>query len=144
MRLRHDLAHKLREHSTDAERLLWQRLRNRQLLKCKFRRQQPIGPYIVDFVCLERRLVIELDGGQHAEQISQDETRTAFLQAEGYRVLRYWNNQVLAELESVLDAILSCLADRATPHPTLAPGSPLAAGSPLPGGPVAAGKGRGP
>jgi very-short-patch-repair endonuclease len=110
MRLRHGSARNLRERSTDAERLLWSRLRNRQLSGCKFRRQQPIGPYVVDLVCLEHRLVIELNGGQHAEQQSQDEIRTAFLQKEGYRVLRFWNNQILGELDSVLDVIYSTLA----------------------------------
>ena len=133
MRLRHDLARGLRGRSTDAEQLLWRRLRNRQLLDCKFRRQQPIGPYIGDFVCLERRLVIELDGGQHAEQVSEDEARTAFLQSEGYRVLRFWNNQVLKELESVLEAILSGLAESAYPSPNPLPQGERALASADPG-----------
>ena len=121
MRLRHGSARNLRECSTDADRLLWSRLRNRQLLGCNFRRQQPIGSYIVDFVCLESRLVIELDGGQHAEQQSQDEVRSAFLQKEGYRILRFWNNQVLAELESVLEVIYSALSRTAYPSPNPLP-----------------------
>ena len=121
MRLRHGSARNLRERSTDAERLLWSRLRNRQLSGCKFRRQQPIGPYVVDLVCLEHRLVIELNGGQHAEQQSQDEIRTAFLQKEGYRVLRFWNNQILGELDLVLDAIYSTLAGSAYPSPNPLP-----------------------
>lgn len=107
----------LRRNSTDAERLLWNRLRNRQLEDAKFRRQQPIGPYVVDFACMERHLVIELDGGHHAEQLERDEARTAFLNAEGFRVLRFWNNEVLAQTEAVLAAILGALAQAATPHP---------------------------
>jgi len=121
MPLRHGNARVLRERSTDAEKLLWSRLRNRQLLGCKFRRQQPIGSYVVDFVCLEHRMVIELDGGQHAEQQSQDEVRTAFLQKEGYRVLRFWNNQILGELDSVLNVIYSTLAGSAYPSPNPLP-----------------------
>ena len=121
MPLRYGNARNLRERSTDVERLLWSRLRNRQLSGCKFRRQQPIGSYVVDFVCLEYRLVIELDGGQHAEQQSQDEVRTAFLHQEGYRVLRFWNNQVLAELDSVLEVIYLALASSAYPSPNPLP-----------------------
>jgi len=121
MRLRHGSARGLRERSTDAERLLWSRLRNRRLLGCKFRRQQPIGPYVVDLVCLEHRLVIELDGGQHAERQSQDEVRTAFLQKEGNRVLGFWNNQIFGELDSVLDVIYSTLAGSAYPSPNPLP-----------------------
>ena len=71
----------------------------------KFKRQKLIGNYIVDFVCLEQKLIIELDGGQHAEQIEYDKTRTNFLESEGYEVLRFWNNQVLHELEGVLEVI---------------------------------------
>ena len=121
MPLRYGSARSLRECSTDAERLIWNRVRNRQLSNCKFRRQQPIGPYIVDFVCLERRLVIELDGGQHLEQQAQDEARTAFLQMEGYRVLRFWNNQAPNELDSVLEMIYLALADSAYPSPNPLP-----------------------
>ena len=121
MPLRYGSACSLRERSTDVERLLWSRLRNRQLSGRKFRRQQPIGSFVVDFVCLEYRLVIELDGGQHAEQQSQDEARSAFLHKEGYRVLRFWNNQVLGELESVLEVIDSALAHSANPSPNPLP-----------------------
>jgi len=71
----------------------------------RFRRQQPIGQYIVDFVCLEKKLVIELDGGQHAEQSAYDAERTAWLECQGFRVLRFWNNQVLEEIEIVKEAI---------------------------------------
>jgi len=83
------LPQKLRENQTDAERLLWQRLRNRQIAACKFRRQHEIAPYIVDFVCVQRKLIIEVDGGQHAEQVAQDSRRTRFLEALGYKVLRF-------------------------------------------------------
>jgi very-short-patch-repair endonuclease len=99
------LARSLRKQQTEAERLLWSRLRNRQLQGCKFRRQQPIGPYIADFLSLEPKLIIELDGGQHAEQQEQDNQRTRYLQALGYRVLRFWNHEVLNDLDAVLEAI---------------------------------------
>jgi very-short-patch-repair endonuclease len=95
--------------STDAERLLWRHLRRYQMNGHKFRRQQPIGIYIVDFVCLDQKLVIELDGGQHAEQVDYDETRTAWLESQGFRVLRFWNNQVLAEVEAVKTVIWEVL-----------------------------------
>ncbi len=72
---------------------------------CKFRRQWPIGSYIVDFACLSRKLLIELDGGQHAEAIVYDEARTKFLEAKGYRVIRFWNNEMLLETEAVLQRI---------------------------------------
>ncbi|MFI4979051.1 MAG: endonuclease domain-containing protein [Nevskiales bacterium] len=121
MQLRYGSARDLRERSTDVKRLLWSRLRNRQLSGCKFRRQQPIGSYIVDFVCLERRLVIGLDGGQHLEQQAPDEARTAFLQKEGYCVLRFWNNQILSELDAVLEMIYRTLADSAYPSPNPLP-----------------------
>ncbi len=109
----------LRHRSTDAELLLWKRLRNRSIDDVKFRRQQPIGPYVVDFVCMERRLVIEVDGGQHTEQLERDEARTAYLKSKGYRVLRYWNNEVLGQTESVLEAIHEALAQAA--YPSLQP-----------------------
>ena len=94
---------------TDAEKTLWQHLRFRQLDGYKFRRQCPIGSYIVDFVCFERKLIIELDGRQHAEQIVYDSKRTAWFQSEGFQVLRFWNNQVLSETDSVLNAIINVL-----------------------------------
>ena len=94
---------------TDAEKALWQHLRFRQLDSYKFRRQCPIGSYIVDFVCFERKLIIELDGSQHAEKISYDSKRTQWLESEGFQVLRFWNNQVLNEIESVLSKILNQL-----------------------------------
>jgi adenine-specific DNA-methyltransferase len=101
--------------------LLWSKLRNRQLAGFKFRRQQPIGRFVVDFVCLEHRLVIELDGGQHAMQLPDDQARTQYLNIEGYRVLRFWNNQVLQEVDSVLEVIDEALADSSNPSPTPLP-----------------------
>ncbi len=103
-------ARQLRKQSTDAERKLWRHLRNRQAEGYKFRRQQPLGQYIVDFVCLEKRLVVEVDGGQHAEQIEYDAQRSAWLESQGFRVVRFWNNQVLEETESVKEAIFEELA----------------------------------
>jgi very-short-patch-repair endonuclease len=87
-------ARKLRKNMTDAERALWARIRRRQILDCKFRRQQPLGDYIVDFVCLEKKLIIELDGGQHIEQEEYDSRRTHWLEEQGFRVLRFWNHDV--------------------------------------------------
>jgi very-short-patch-repair endonuclease len=99
------VARALRCQSTDAEQRLWYRLRDRRLAGHKFRRQFPIGSYVVDFACLERKVVIELDGGQHIEQAAYDQERTRFLTAQGYRVLRFWNDEVLKELEAVLSVI---------------------------------------
>ncbi|MBV8063298.1 MAG: endonuclease domain-containing protein [Nevskia sp.] len=121
MSLRYGTAKALRRQSTDAERKLWSRLRNRQIEDAKFRRQQPIGPYVVDFACMEHHLIVELDGGHHLEQLAEDEARTAFLKKEGYRVLRFWDNEVLAQTEGVLVAILEALAQAATPHPNPLP-----------------------
>ena len=100
------LARKLRASQTNAETILWNRIRNRQIDGHKFARQVPIGRYICDFVCRERQIVIELDGGQHAES-STDAVRDRYLTAEGYRVLRFWNNDVLGNLDGVLTTIQS-------------------------------------
>ena len=98
-----NLARGLRRQQTPAERVLWNRLRNLQLEGTKFRRQQPIGNYILDFVNLESKLVVEIDGGQHNhKQIREkDEQRTKWLESEGYRILRFWNNDVLTNIEGV-------------------------------------------
>jgi len=96
----------LRHHLTDAERKLWRILRHRQLRAYKFRRQFPLGAYIVDFVCLQKRLIIEVDGGQHSEQISYDKIRDNWLKSQGFKVLRFWNNEVLENLEGVNEVIL--------------------------------------
>ena len=106
---RSDTAQRLRSTSTDAERKLWGLLRNRQLEGWKFRRQVPIRGYIVDFACFEGNLIIEVDGGHHQEQAGHDEERAKRLADGGFRVLRFWNNQVLGEVESVLETILAAL-----------------------------------
>ena len=100
----------LRRDRSDAEALLWRRLRGRQLAGAKFRRQQPIGPYFADFCCVEARLIIELDGGQHAEQADRDAHQTAYLVDQGFRVMRFWNHDVLASTSAVLAAIAMELA----------------------------------
>jgi very-short-patch-repair endonuclease len=100
-----NLARNLRKRCTDAERLLWAHLRARQLEGLKFRRQHPIGHYIVDFVCLERRLVVEVDGGHHASQRDSDVERDKWLEEEGYSVLRLWDNDVLTNTDGVLEVI---------------------------------------
>ncbi|MBU0555221.1 MAG: DUF559 domain-containing protein [Alphaproteobacteria bacterium] len=105
----------MRRDLTDAERLLWNALRSGQM-SVKFRRQQPIGPFIADFVCLERRLIIEVDGGQHAESAS-DAARTAWLGDHGYTVLRFWNHDIQSNLQGTLEAISAALK---TPHPPTA------------------------
>ena len=110
----------LRKNQTDAEQRLWFLLRSGRFCCYKFRRQHPIGSFIVDFCCIDRRLIIELDGGQHVVQMKQDVKRTLYLSAEGYRVLRFWDNEVLKEIESVLKVILSALSN---PHPTPLPPS---------------------
>jgi very-short-patch-repair endonuclease len=102
-------ARELRKNPTDAERALWRHIRYRQLAGCRFRRQAPVGPYILDFVCFEKKLVIEVDGGQHTEQADYDGVRTAWLESQGFRVLRFWNNQVLQEIEAAKEAILLAL-----------------------------------
>jgi len=95
----------LRNKISDAEHAVWHLLRCRQISGLKFRRQHPFGDYILDFVCLEKKLIIEVDGGQHGEQAGYDENRTEKLQTAGFRVLRFWNNGVLKEIESVRERI---------------------------------------
>jgi very-short-patch-repair endonuclease len=118
--LRLKLQRRLRNAPTDAERALWQRLRARQLAGCKFRRQHPFGDYIVDFVCLQNKLVIELDGGQHADSVTADAARSAYLERAGFTVLRFWNHQVLREMDSVLECVWRELVGE-TPHPHPSP-----------------------
>ncbi len=110
-------AKQLRSDSTDVERLLWRYLRAHRLADVKFRRQVPIGPYIADFVCFEARLVVELDGGQHADAMEQDACRDAWLSGQGFRVLRFWNNEVLDNLDGVLTKILEELSVSPSPQP---------------------------
>ena len=98
-------ARALRKNQTDVERLLWKHLRNRQLYGYKFRRQLPIEPFIADFACLELKLVIELDGGQHANQINYDNQRSLLLEQRGFKVIRFWNNEVIENTAGVLEAL---------------------------------------
>ena len=98
-------ARHLRSEMTPAEVILWKHLRGRRFDEFKFRRQRPIGNYIVDFICLNLKLIIELDGESHLIRKEHDQERDAFLEEEGYRVSRYWNNQIYDELEYVLEDI---------------------------------------
>ena len=115
-------ARRLRRDQTGAERKLWFRLRDRRLDGLEFRRQVPIDRYVVDFCCESARLIVELDGGQRAERSAEDAARTAALEARGYLVLRFWNNEVLQNMDGVLEVIAST-ARPAPPHP-----NPLPAG----------------
>jgi adenine-specific DNA-methyltransferase len=115
----------LRDNMSEAEQVLWHHLRGRQIQGLKFRRQHPFGDYILDFVCLENKLVIEVDGGQHGQQAGYDENRTRILQAAGFRVLRFWDNEVLKEIESVKEKIWLAVRE-AQPHPS--PNLPLEGG----------------
>ena len=110
-------ARRLRRESTDAERVLWRLLRNRQLGGWKFRRQVPIGRYIVDFVCFDKRLIVEIDGGHHQLQADHDDKRTKWLASEGFRVIRFWNNAVLGEIAAVQQAVLTELEGEHPPSP---------------------------
>ena len=101
------IARKLRRSQTDAEQLLWSKLRSRQLAGLKFRRQFPLPPYVADFCCEEARLIVEVDGGQHAEAF-EDQARTDFFERRGYRVIRFWNNDVLLNIEGIIDEVLKC------------------------------------
>ena len=98
------IARKLRRDATAVESKLWQRLRSRQIEGAKFRRQFPIGPYIGDFACIDLKLIIELDGGQHADSPT-DAQRMEWLETNGYTVIRFWNSEVIENLEGVLEAI---------------------------------------
>jgi very-short-patch-repair endonuclease len=107
--LSRDRAKSLRRSSTDAELRLWRLLRARRILPHKFRRQHPVGAYIVDFVCVEKMLVIEVDGSQHMDEAEYDARRTAALEQLGYCVLRFWDNDVLLKPRSVLESIYAAL-----------------------------------
>ena len=111
------IARNLRKRLTDTESFLWLQLRARQVEGCKFRRQTPIGKYIVDFVCHEKRVIIEVDGGQHSENAQQDKIRDKWLGKQGYIILRFWNNEVLTNMEGVLEVI----RDNCKSHPPLNP-----------------------
>ena len=125
-------ARTLRRNRTDAEGLLWHYLRNKQLDGYRFRRQHPIGPYIVDFACLSRKVLIELDRGQHAEQTGRDEKRDAFLRARGYRVLRFWNTEVFENCFGVLERVYEAVAGDPPPQSPAPEG--LATATPPQGG----------
>ena len=111
-------ARQLRRNHTEAERRVWARLRARQLNGVKFRRQHPVGSFVVDFCCPERRVIVELDGGQHASRVLEDQRRTTFLVQRGYRVLRFWDNDVITHIEAVIEQIANAVSD---PHPSPLP-----------------------
>lgn len=115
-------ARKLRKEQTDAERLLWGWLRNQRLEGVRFRRQHPIGEFVADFVALDRRLIIELDGGHHNEdtRAEADGWRQEWLENEGYRVIRFWDNEVITNMEGVFKRIQESL-NECHPHPDLLP-----------------------
>jgi len=110
-------ARQLRSALTDAERKLWLHLRRRRIDGHRFRRQAPFGPYIVDFACLSARLIVEVDGGQHTDQSASDARRTAWLESQGFRVMRFWNNEVLGDIDGVLGVIADALDRRRNPPP---------------------------
>jgi very-short-patch-repair endonuclease len=120
-------ARHLRRAATDAERRLWSALRDRRLEGYRFRRQYPIGRFIVDFACTQHRLIVEADGGQHADS-EPDRRRTANLEQEGWRVLRFWNNDILSNTNGVVEKILRELRGESDPHPP----TPLAWAPPSP------------
>jgi very-short-patch-repair endonuclease len=107
---------------TDAERRLWYGLRGRQMNGAKFKRQQPCGHYVLDFVCLESKLVVEVDGGQHLDSV-HDQIRDAWLRAQGFRVLRFWNDDVLLRTDAVLQEIAAHLAPSPCPSPARGEGT---------------------
>lgn len=110
-------ARQLRSEMTVAESHLWRRLRARQIHGLKFRRQHPVGNYILDFACIDAKLAIEVDGGQHNDMSINDGQRTAWLETQGWKVLRFWNNEILQNIEGVLAEVLNALH----PHPNLPP-----------------------
>ena len=112
-------ARTMRHVPTDAEKKFWWQVRDRRLAGYKFKRQFLIGRYIVDFVCLDRGLVVELDGGQHAQQTAYDKEREAFLRTRGFRVIRFWNYDVLTNMDGIVESVLREL--KKPPHPALSP-----------------------
>ena len=110
-------ARNLRHNMTDAEKLLWRHLRMGQFDGYKFRRQHPLGNYIADFVCLEAGLIIEVDGGQHMVRSDSDEVRTQWLNDKGFRVMRFWNNEVMNNIDGVKQAIMATLLPPSQPSP---------------------------
>jgi very-short-patch-repair endonuclease len=112
---------KLRKNPTDAERLLWRHIRMQQVGNFRFRRQHPIGKYIVDFACTEKRLIVEIDGGHHADRVDYDVGRTRYFEARGYRVLRFWDNEVLKSIDAVKEQIWLTLSSKEPPPPQPSP-----------------------
>jgi adenine-specific DNA-methyltransferase len=119
-----DAARQLRGTQTDTERALWNVLRNRAVLNLKFRRQHPIGNYIADFCCLEKGLIIELDGSQHLDRVPQDEEPTRWLNSQGFRVLRFWNHEVTPNPEGVVEKIRNHIFKMTLTRPDDGPTSP--------------------
>jgi very-short-patch-repair endonuclease len=111
-------ARRLRKQPTDSETKLWSRLRRRQVGNIRFRRQSPIGPYVVDFVCAEIRLIVEVDGGQHSWREAQDARRTEWLESQGYRLIRFWDNEVNENIEGVLEKIVLVATETPPPRPS--------------------------
>ena len=118
-----DHARELRIRQTDAEQRLWYQLRAHRFMNLKFKRQKPVGHYIADFICHECGVIVELDGGQHQEQAAYDQARDAWLRAQGYTVLRFWNHEVMQQMEAVLEAIRMAVLERAPNAPS--PPAPL-------------------
>jgi very-short-patch-repair endonuclease len=112
------LARMLRQQSTDAERMLWKYLRAHRMAGYKFNRQVVIEPYIVDFACLEAKLILEADGGQHLEQVEGDLERSVFLESLGYSVMRFWNHEILSDIDTVLEKIHGFLIEAPSPQPS--------------------------
>lgn len=115
-------AQQLRRDMTEIELLLWRQLRGRRLAGLKFSRQMPVGPYICDFMCRTVGLVVEVDGSQHGEAEAYDAARTRFIEAEGFRVLRFWNNDVLNNMDGVLERVAAAARSMPTPQPPPASG----------------------
>jgi len=111
------LQRRLRKNQTDAEKLLWNCLRRKQIGHFKFRRQHPFANYVLDFVCLEAMIVVEVDGGQHSEMREADAARTKFLTEAGFKVLRFWNHDVLRDIDTVSESIWLALRERGDPSP---------------------------
>ncbi|MCM2327024.1 MAG: endonuclease domain-containing protein [Lysobacter sp.] len=112
-------ARTLRAGATEAELRLWYFLRDRRFAGAKFRRQVPVGPYVVDFLCVSASLIVEADGGQHAERAAHDEERTRYLESQGYRVVRFWNNEVMGNIDGVMEVIgRELAAGTLTPGPS--------------------------
>lgn len=109
-------ARRLRACMTDAEKYLWLQLRDRRLAGFKFRRQVPVGPYFVDFICWQAKLIVEVDGGQHTEQVFYDQQRSRFLERQGFTVIRFWNDEVLSNWEGVRQVVLWNLYRKMSTH----------------------------